>query len=112
MPTAIQSVNVLLEISQDNGSTYKYIICIEGFTLTNTSPTSDADTQCGRYVGTGIEGSQIQGTGVLGQYPATNQLAYTDVTLLQFNGTLVKYRIQYPTTGSVGSMLYQSGFGI
>jgi hypothetical protein len=107
--SAIQSVNLPIEISQDNGVTYKSIICIEGFAVTNTSPTNDADTACGRFVGIGIEGSEIQGTGVVAMFPTASQLSYQDITTFQFNLTQVKYRTQYPSTGSIGGYLYQTG---
>lgn len=107
--SAIQSVNLPLEISTDGGSTYKSIICIEGFSMTNTSPTNDADTNCGRFTGIGIEGTEITGTGVVAMFPTASQLAYTDITALQYNITTVKYRVQYPSTGSIGGFIYQTG---
>ena len=107
--SVIQSVNLPLYISTDNGVTYKAIICIKGFTVTNTSPTTDADTQCGRFTGIGIEGTEIAGTGVLAMFPTASQLAYQDITALQLAITTVKYKIEYPSTGSIGGFLYQSG---
>lgn len=107
---AIQSTLVPIEISTDGGVTYKQIICIEGFTVTNTLPTNDADTQCGRFVGLGIEGSEIVGTGVVSEYPTAGQMDYKTIRTLQQGPTLVKYRVQYPASGSIGDHLYQTQF--
>lgn len=107
MPTAVQSISVPLEISTD-GVTFKSLICVEGYTVTNTSPTNDVDTQCGRYVGLGIEGVEITGNGVIGMFPTAGQLDYNDITTLQAGQTLIWYRIQWPTTGSIGVYFKQT----
>lgn len=110
----IQSVNLPLELSTDNKVTWKRAICVEGYTMTNTAPTTDADTQCGRFTGIGIEGTEISGTAVLGMYPSAAELSYTDVRALQLaqtqSGTppTIWYRQQYPASGSIGSFLYQT----
>lgn len=100
-----------MELSSDNGSTYKPVVCILGFTLTKDTQTTTTDTQCGRIIGLGIIASNIAVQAVCQLYPTTSQVTLKDVDAWQAAQTSLKFRIQYPSTGSIGYGFYYTGLG-
>ena len=111
MAFPIDSILSPIEVSADNGVTYKVIICVVGYTLNLQTQTTTTDTQCGRIIGTGVVAFTVTVNAVCDQAPSTVQVSYKDTYLWQVAKTVLKFRIQSPATGtfSIGSSYYLTG---
>ena len=106
MPTPIQSVIVAFELSADNGITWKTVVCTASFTVNVQTTSSTTDTQCGRIIGLGPTAASPTVQAVDELYPNNSQVSYQQCLLWQNANTLLKFRVQSPSSGSVGFGIY------
>lgn len=111
MAFPIDSILAPIELSADNGVTYKVVICIVGWTVNLQTQTTTTDTQCGRIVGTGVVAFNPTIQAVCDQAPSTVQVSMKDCYTWQVNKTSLKFRVQSPATGtfSIGAAYYLTG---
>ncbi|MBA3830206.1 MAG: hypothetical protein H0X33_14800 [Taibaiella sp.] len=101
--TIIQSSNAPLWLSAD-GVTYKQLVCLENYTLKQTTTVNKTLTFCGLAVGVGIVEYDIQFSGVYENNKTATQVTFDDAFTWQNTGVLVFWKIIFPTNGSVGAV--------
>lgn len=107
----IQSINVPLQVSADNGVTWETIVCISDHTLPITSAVNKVNTQCGVAVGLGPVEFNPTGSAVSTTDENAGQVSMKDMAAWLVAQTKLKYRMQTPGTGgSIGSNFYLSGY--
>lgn len=96
----IQGKDVLLQVSTDNGTTYKTIVCLtkQGNELAAT--VNETETQCGNIVGVGTVKETITFEGAVNVVPAleTTFLSYADLKTIVKAGNSVMFKQTYATT--------------
>ena len=102
MPNPIDSILSPIEISADGGTTYKVIICVASYSAPVQTQTTTTDTQCGRILGLGVISFNPTVQAVCDEVPSNVQVSYKDCLLYQVNKTLLKFRIQSPSTSTFG----------
>lgn len=114
--TEIQSLKVPFQVSEDNGTTWITIVCINEHTAPLTTDTTDTNTQCGIFTGVGPVKAAPTFNAVASTTPEAGQASVKQITNWAANQTRLKYRLQDPivdgSDGSAGSLLYLSGSGI
>lgn len=109
--TNVQAINVLINLSADNGVTWFTIVCLSDHTIPIQSAVNKVNTQCGIAAGLGpVEfNPTFQGvTNITEQIPGQASTK----TLMQWVAaqTLLKYRCQQSSgNGSIGDLMYVSG---
>lgn len=107
----VQGLDLVIEISSDNGNSWKYIACetSSGFSM-NRSMTSQ-QTKCDGgtpAVGLGALEWSFNFSGVMSSNPnPMTQLSYVEMAELCKNGTLIRARRMNPAND--GSVLHQEG---
>lgn len=102
----VQSVNVPLQVSFDNGVTWKDVVCLVNYNDNLAVPTNDTDTFCGRLTGTGNPALDFTGECVHDIEPLSTQVSWDELSDALLAGTTFKARKVYPKSGSVGSIIY------
>lgn len=111
----IQAINVPFQISEDNGATWKSVLCVSEHTQPLTAATTKTNTQCGVSVGIGLVEFNPTFTAVANTDNVAGQVSMKEMTRYLVDQTLIKYRVQDPQSstsagGSVGTNDYLSGF--
>lgn len=95
--TPVQGVDVVSEISTDNGTTYKKIICVtkKGWQIQNSANVTK--TQCGPFVGLGGAEETVPVEGVVNVVTgddADDYVSYAELKTLAKAGTSIMIRQQ------------------
>jgi hypothetical protein len=111
MPNPIDSILAPIELSADNGVTYKVLICVVGWTVNLQTQTTTTDTQCGRIIGTGVIAFNPTVQAVCDQAPSNVQVSMLQCILWQTAKTSLKFRVQSPASASfsLGASYYLTG---
>jgi predicted secreted protein len=100
---AIQGNDVNVEISTDNGTTFKTLICETRSGVSIQRETSSTQTKCNAGVaqlGIGALSWSLSFDAVADTDPSASQVTYADMLTLITAGTKVVGRIQYNTSGT------------
>jgi hypothetical protein len=101
----IQGSLVSLQLSADNGATWKDLVCLETYNLPLQTTVTETETFCGVAIGLGAVKFTPSGQGVCEAAPTTNQVTIIDLQNWQLNKTLLMFKAQYPAiSGGAGSM--------
>jgi hypothetical protein len=111
MSTPVQASAVPLLISFDGGVTFKTLVCIESYTIDSVTQTTTSDTFCGRFIGLGPIASTISGSAVCETTPVAGQCTQKDLQGAQQAQTLLFFRANYPTAGSMGGQISNNASG-
>lgn len=111
MSTPVQSSNVPLQISFDNGVTWKDLVCMQNYAIESTTQTTTEDTFCARYIGIGVIATQITGAAVCDVAPSNTQVSIFALKAAQAAAQLINIRANYPTAGSAGGAISNNGQG-
>lgn len=110
MSIKIQSKDLPLELSFDNGVTWKELICLTNYTSNLSATTTDTETlTCGRLVSPGTPAFDFSGEAVCDLEPAAGQVSLRDLETVLLAQTTILARQQYNTNGSIGSLYYKRG---
>lgn len=110
MPSSsLQSTNVPIELSFDNGGTWQTLVCLTQYNLPLETATNQVETFCGTETGLGAQTFNPTGTFVHNLTPEGTQVTYTRMLTAWSNKELIQFRVQYPGTGSIGSQFYHRG---
>lgn len=107
--STVTSRSIPIELSFDNGSSYKTLVCVQTKTFNLTVPTTENDTDCGLKVGTGVLRVAISGTAIVETRPSATECSHQEIVNVMKTGTSVLFRFQNPTSGSTGVGLYIAG---
>jgi len=112
MPQSNSTINAKdmpIELSFDNGVTWKVLVCLKDVSIPLTTPVTAEDTYCGKKVGVGVIEFNPSGNAVCETRPDTDEVSHDDLVEQMDNGTAFLWRLQNPTSGSVGYNFYYSG---
>lgn len=104
----VQSTSVPLELS-DDGVNWMTLVCLEGWQHTLSKEITETETFCGLAVGLGTTKFSGTADAVCETEPTSNQVTYNYVQAALDGETLLYFRIQSPSSGSTGSVVYNSG---
>src|SRR5687767_11439020 len=105
----LQSNLVPLEISSDDGTTWKTLTCLVSANFSGTTTTTEEETQCGTFTGMGANKWEMSFDSVVNLTPDSTQVSFEEVLGWWHNQTEVLVRQQYPSSGTPGSNFYMSG---
>jgi hypothetical protein len=107
--STINAKDAPIELSFDNGATWKTLVCLKDVSIPLTTPVTAEDTYCGKKVGVGVIEFNPSGNAVCETRPDADEVSHDDLVEKMDAGTSFLWRIQNPTSGSVGNNLYYSG---
>lgn len=110
--TPVQGVDVILEVSADNGVTYKKVVCMTkgGWQIQN--PANITKTQCGTFVGLGGAEETVPVEGVVNiidSADASEFISYNELKGFAISGTPLLVRQQVPASGGGNPVLSNTG---
>lgn len=88
----ISGINVLNYISEDDGATWKVIVCETESTITGTNTTSTTQTKCGPKSSTSNEPATVTGSGVAQANEDANEMSYKRLSQLRYDKTPILFR--------------------
>lgn len=106
----LNGVDVFLEISTDNGTTYKKVVCLIKQGIEKTRGTNETETQCGTIVGKGSLKRTIPLEGAVNDVITAEQttyLSYKELDAIIEAGNAVMVRIKHPA--ATGDLLDLEG---
>lgn len=112
MPLANSTINAKsmpLELSFDDGVTWKMLVCMIDFSNPITTPLEEDQTYCGKKIGQGPIEFTLSGNIVVETRPDTDEASFDELLEVMNTATSILYRMQNPTSGSVGVGYYLSG---
>jgi hypothetical protein len=112
MPLSNSTINAKdmpIELSFDSGVTWKVLVCLKDISIPLQTPVTAEDTYCGKKVGVGLIEFNPSGNAVCETRPDTDEVSADDLIQVMAAGTSFLFRVQNPTSGSVGFGLYLSG---
>lgn len=110
-PTDLQSRLVPFAIST-NGTTYYNVVCKKTWDLTGDKPLVEDDSDCGHHVAVGASTKYTIGFELIfNSTPDSDQKSSNDLMGYFDAGTLLYFKLQYPTSGSPGTTYYRQGTG-
>jgi hypothetical protein len=113
MPTnsnsSIQSSDMPIELSFDNGVTWKDLVCLTDYQIPLNSPVTATDTFCGKKVGVGNIEFNPSGTATCEVIPDAGEASASELLDVQNAKSSIRFRVQNPQSGSVGQLLYIAG---
>lgn len=98
--TPVQANDVVLEISTDNGSTYKKLVCLIKQGVEKTRSLNETETQCGVIPGLGPAKTTIPFEGavnVIAVDEASTYVSYSDLLTIFEAGNAFKVRQKHPS---------------
>lgn len=108
----VQALDFVLEISQDSGTTWKFIVCEESSGFDFSRSTNTRRTKCdGGAPAVGLGGYEwsFSFSGAVKADPTSSQLSYKDLVKLAVDGTKVRARRQNPASGTPGTVMFLAG---
>ncbi len=108
----IQASQVSLQISEDQGTTWLDLVCIDNFDISFDTQTTETNTFCGIALGVGAIKHSVKGSAVCEAIPDVDQATLNKVLNWQKSKERIMYRVEYPATGgSVGANFFMEGTG-
>lgn len=107
--STINAKDMPIELSFDNGSTWKVLVCLKDINIPLQTPVTAEDTYCGKKVGVGLIEFNPSGNAICETNPDADEVSADELIELMNAGTSFLWRVQNPLTGSVGRGLYLSG---
>lgn len=102
MANEVSGVLVLNQISEDDGATWKTIICETESTISGTNSSSTTQTKCGPKTVVSTEPTTVSGSGVAQGNIAGTEMSYQRLQQLRYDGTTITFRRQNAADVSLG----------
>lgn len=99
------SVNIPIQLSFDNGETWKDLVCLTNYSAPLTNPLNETETFCGKEVGEGIPALDFTGEAVSELEPLSTQVSQGDLELAMIAKERPLARTVSPITGSIGNLM-------
>lgn len=110
---SIQGSLVLHEFSEDNGTTWKTLVCAQGGKFESTTNVTIEKTKCGPIKGVDDPDWKMSGDAVANMYPTEDQVSYSDMLRWQQAKELIQVRLQSPADDTLslaeGEAFYHGG---
>jgi predicted secreted protein len=107
--STINAKDMPIELSFDNSVTWKTLVCLKNISIPLNTPVTEEETYCGTKVGVGTVKFNPSGEAVCETRPSATEVSFDDLLEKMNAGTSFLWRVQNPTSGSVGVGLYLSG---
>lgn len=108
----IQASAVSLQISDNQGSTWYDVVCIDNYDIAFDTQTTETNTFCGIALGVGAIKHAVKGTAVCEAVPTDSQATLNKFLNWQLIKERLMYRAEYPGSGgSIGQNFFMEGFG-
>lgn len=98
--TQVDFNDQLVEVSLDGGTTFKTLVCLEGFDTNFTNEVTETETQCGVVTGVGETKAATNYTGTCNTTPETDEISFTDLLAAQVAKTIAVVRVSQGTLGA------------
>jgi hypothetical protein len=100
------SVNIPIQLSFDDGVTWKDLVCLTNYSAPLTNPLNETNTFCGKEIGEGVPALDFTGEGVSKiEEPLVNQVSQGELEIAMMAGQRPLARTVLPGTGSIGSLM-------
>lgn len=110
MSTYVQASANPLELSFDNGVTWKVLVCPTNVTRNLAATLTETDTlTCGTLQGAGAPKFDFSGEAVTDIDPGALQCSQEDLEGVLLTSTPILGRVRYPSSGSISSLLFLKG---
>lgn len=109
----LQGSLLLHEFSEDDGVTWKVLVCAQAGRISSNSNITSESTKCGPIPGVGLPDWSTSGDGVANFEPTVGQVSLTDIMRWIQGTTKIRMRVQSPADGSfdIGEKYYREGEG-
>ena len=87
-------------LSDDDGVTFKLLVCLETYSVGLDTTVNQTETNCGIATGLGAIKFIPKGSAVLEADPGVDEVTYEDMLAWQLNKTLLLFKTEYPGSGS------------
>src|SRR6187549_221824 len=105
----LQSSNLPIELSFDNGLTFKQLVCLENYNIPVDTQVTETNTFCGNAVGLGVKKFTPSGSAVCELSPSGSQVTFEELLAAQMADTVLIFKVQYPSPGSTNTNIFMSG---
>ena len=105
--TTVQSVNVPIQLSFDNGTTWKNLVCLTNTTSPLANSLNAQESYCGNFQGQGIPTMDFSGEAICDFTPGATEVSLHDLESAMLASQVLIARQVYPGTGSVGNLLFR-----
>jgi hypothetical protein len=107
----VQSSLVPIQLSSDNGATFKDVVCLTSYDIPLNTPSTSVSTFCGQAVGLGNIAFNPKFSAVCDSAPDDDTVSYADVLAWQIAKTKLRFKVEYPGQGSAsaGTVIYLEG---
>lgn len=107
---AIQSTFVPLELSEDQGVTWKQLVCLENYQVNVSPQTTKTTTFCGVAIGSGPIDFSASGSAICEAIPSGSQVTFNKILNWANIKEQIAFRAQYPGSGgSAGANFFIEG---
>jgi hypothetical protein len=111
----MQGALLLQEFSEDNGLTWKVLVCAQAASISSNTNVTEEKTKCGPVPGIDAPGWTASGDGVANFEPTVDQVSLTDIARWIQNTKKVWMRVQSPVEASpafaLGEKYFRQGQG-
>jgi hypothetical protein len=108
----VQSSLVPIQLSSDNGATFKDVVCLTSYDIPLNTPSTSVSTFCGQAVGLGNIAFNPKFSAVCDSAPDADTVSYADVLAWQIAKTKLRFRVDYPGQGSSSKVPLSTSKGI
>jgi len=105
--TTVSSVQVPVQLSFDEGVTWKDLVCLTNYTNPLANSLNAQESFCGVFQGQGIPGMDFSGEAICDLEPNPAEVSMQDLDSAMMASQVIRGRVVYPGTGSVGNLLYR-----
>lgn len=102
---SVQSTNIPIQLSFDNGVTWKDLVCLTNYNAPLSSSINETETFCGTEIGEGVAKLDFSGEAVSDLEPLATQVSMGDLETAKLAGVRPLARMVWPGTGSIGNLM-------
>lgn len=106
----VQSTLVPIMLSADNKVTFYSLVCLEQYDVPVETTVTQTETFCGIFTGLGAIKFNPSGTAVCRIDPDPTMVSFDAMLDWQLLKTYLYFKVDYPSTGSVGSDFSLEGY--
>lgn len=106
---SLQSTNFPIELSFNGGVSWQILVCLTQYNIPLERAVNQVETFCGTETGLGSLTFNPTGSAVAETAPTSNMVTYNRLLTAMNNSELIQFRVQAPTSGSIGVFFFLSG---
>jgi len=98
--TQVNANDQLVEVSLDGGTTFKALVCLDGFDTSFENAVTETETQCGVVTGIGDTKAATNFTGTCNTTPETDELSFKAMLAAQVAKTAAIVKVSHGSSGA------------